>query len=69
MSLMREMTCAGIFDRFAAPQLRVARIEVDGRAAELLHARFERQARARAGLLEDHHQRAVVQRPVLLVAS
>jgi hypothetical protein len=57
----------GIFHRLAASQLRIARVQVDRRAAQLLHAGFERQARARAGLLEDHHQRAVGQRPVLLV--
>jgi hypothetical protein len=54
-----------ILDRLAAPQLRVAGVEVDRRTAQLVHAGLERQARARAGLLEDHHQRAVGQRPVL----
>jgi hypothetical protein len=48
-----------ILDRLAALQLRIAAVEVDRRTAELLHAGFERQARARAGLLENHHQRAV----------
>ena len=56
-----------IFHRLAAAELRVARVQVDRRAAELLHAGLERQARARAGLLEDHHQRAVGQRPIVLV--
>jgi hypothetical protein len=56
-----------ILDRLAAPELRIAGIQVDRRTAELVHAGLERQPRARAGLLEDHHQRAVGQRPVLLV--
>jgi hypothetical protein len=53
-----------VLHRLAAPELRVARIEVDRRTAELVHAGLEGQARARAGLLEDHHQRAVLQRPI-----
>jgi hypothetical protein len=57
-----------VLDRLAAAELRVAGIEVDRRAAELLHAGLEGQARARAGLLEDHHQRAVEQRVIRLVA-
>jgi hypothetical protein len=64
MSLMREITCGRVLHRFAAPELRIARIEVDRRAAELVHAGLEGQARARAGLLENHHQRAVLQGPV-----
>jgi len=31
----------GIFHRFAAPKLRVARVQVDRRTAELVHARLE----------------------------
>ncbi len=57
----------GVFHRLAAPQLRVTRVEVDRRAAQLLHSGFKRQPRAGAGFLENHHQRAVSQRPVLLV--
>ena len=53
-----------VFDRLAAPELRVACVQVDRRAAELVHAGLERQARASAGLLEDHRQRAVFERPV-----
>src|SRR5436309_13732172 len=33
-----------------------------------MHARLERQACARRGLLEDHGERAVLERPVALVA-
>ena len=58
---------SGIFHRLAAPQLRIARIQIDRRTTELLHTGFERQPRACAGLLEDHHQCAISQRPVLLV--
>jgi len=58
---MREMT-------FAASQLRVPRIEVNGGATQLMHAGLEGQPRARALLLEDHHQRTVEQRMVGLVA-
>jgi hypothetical protein len=57
----------GVLHRFAAPELRIAGIEVDRRAAELVHASLEGEARARAGLLEDHHQRAVLQGPMALV--
>ena len=58
----------GVLDRLAAAELRVARVEEDRRAAELVHAGLERQARARRLLLEDHRQRAVDERPVALVA-
>jgi hypothetical protein len=57
----------GVLDRLAALQLRIAAVQVDRRTAELLHAGFERQARARARLLEDHHQRTIAERPVLAV--
>src|SRR5882672_25647 len=59
---------AGVLDRLAAAELRVAGIQVDRGAAELMHARFERQSRARRGLLEDHGERAVLERPVAPVA-
>ena len=58
----------GVFDGLAAAELGITRVEVDGRAAELLHPRLEGQPRARAGLLEDHHQRPVEQRVVGFVA-
>ena len=67
ISLIREMTVLRILDRLAAPQLGIAGIQVDRRAAQLLHAGLERQPRPRAGLLENHHQCAVGKRPVLLV--
>ncbi len=56
-----------VFDRLAAPQLAVARVQVDCRAAELMHAAFERQASACRVFLEHHDQRAVEQRVVWLV--
>src|SRR5439155_4957781 len=57
-----------ILDRFAARELRVAAIEVDRDAAELIHSRLERHPRARASLLENHRQRAIAKRLVELVA-
>ena len=57
-----------VLDRLAAAELRVARVEVDRRAAELVHAGLERQRACACWLLEDHRQRAVRQRPVGLVA-
>src|SRR5690606_11806269 len=57
-----------VLDRLAAAHLRVARHERDDRAAELVHARLERHARARGVLLEDHGERAVPQRLVGHVA-
>ena len=57
----------GVFHRLAAAQLRVARVEVDGVAAELLHTCFKRQARARGAFLENHHQGAIGQRMIRLV--
>lgn len=56
-----------VFDRLAAAELRVARAHEDGVTAQLEDARFERQARARRVLLEDHRERAVVQRMIRLV--
>ncbi len=57
-----------ILDRLAAAQLRVACVQEHRVAAELVDAGFERQARTRGILLEDHGQRAVVQRvPGLVV--
>ena len=58
----------GVLDGFAATELRVARVEVDRAAAELLHPGLEREAGAGRGLLEDHDQRAVGERPVAFVA-
>lgn len=56
-----------VFDRLTAPQLGIARVEEDRVAAELVDAGFERQARTRGILLEDHGQRAIVQRVPRLV--
>ena len=58
----------GILHRLATAQLRIARVQVDGGPAQLVHAGLERQAGAGGGLLENHHQRAVCQRVVCLVA-
>ena len=49
-------------------ELRVAAIQVDRDAAELVHAGLERDARARRRLLEHHRERAIAQRLVELVA-
>ncbi len=56
-----------IFHRLAAAQLAVARVEVDGGTAQLMHAGFKRQAGAGRVFLEHHHQRAVEQRVVRFV--
>ena len=58
---------AGVLDGLAAAQLAVARVQVDRGAAQLVHARFERQARARGILFEHHDERAVDERVVDLV--
>jgi hypothetical protein len=56
-----------VLDRLGAAELAVAGGQVHHRAAHLVHAGLEADARARAGLLEDHRQRAVDQRLVALV--
>ncbi len=56
-----------ILDRLAAPQLGVAGVEEDGVATELVDAGLERQARTSRVFLEDHGQRAIVQRMPCLV--
>jgi hypothetical protein len=56
---MREITCPA--SSTGSPR------QINRRTAQLLHAGFERQARARAGFFENHHQRAVGQRPILLI--
>src|SRR3982750_2195273 len=56
-----------ILDRLAARELRVAPIQVDRDSAELIHARFERDARACRRLLEHHRERTIAQRLVQLV--
>ena len=66
-STMRLITRAAVLDRLGAAELAVAGGQVHDRAAHLVHAGLEADARARAGLLEDHRQRAVDQRLVLLV--
>ena len=57
-----------VLDRLAARELRVAAIQVDRDAAQLVHPGLERHARARRRLLEHHRERAVAQRLVELVA-
>jgi hypothetical protein len=59
---------AGVLHRLAASQLGVARVEVDRRAAELVHACLERKSGAGRAFLEDHRQRAIDQRVVRLIA-
>ncbi len=54
----------GIFDRFAAPQLSVVGAQEDGMTAELLHAGFEGDARARRLQIEDHRERSTAERLV-----
>src|SRR3990167_241775 len=56
-----------VFNRLGVAELAVARGQVHHAAAKLVHARLKAHARARAGLLENHGQRAVNQRVVLLV--
>src|ERR1019366_5263659 len=56
-----------VFDRLGAAELAVAGRQVHDRAAHLVHARLEAHAGARRGLLEDHRQRPVDERRVLLV--
>src|SRR5258708_34185225 len=53
-----------VLDGLAAAQLRLARVEHDRRASQLVDAGFERHARARRALLEDHCQHAVGERLV-----
>jgi hypothetical protein len=50
-----------IFNRLASAKLAVAGIDVNGRAAELVHPRFKAQAGAGGMLLENHRQGAVGQ--------
>ena len=54
----------GIFDRFAAPQLSVVGAQKYRVTAELLHARFERDARSRGRQIENHRERTAAQRLV-----
>jgi hypothetical protein len=56
-----------VLDRLGAAELAVAGGQVHHAAAHLVHAGLEAHARAGAGLLEDHGQRAVGQGLVLLV--
>jgi hypothetical protein len=64
---MRLMTLGAVLDRLGAAQLAVAGGQVHHAAAQLVHAGLKAHAGAGAGLLEDHGQRAVGQRVVLLV--
>ena len=57
-----------VLDRLAARQLRIAAVQVDRDAAQLIHAGLERHARARRRLLEHHRERAIAQRLIDLVA-
>ena len=57
-----------ILDRLAARELRVAAIQVDRDAAQLIHSRLEGHPRACARLLENHRQRSIAKRLVELVA-
>ena len=54
----------GIFNGFAAAELAVARVEIDGGTAELMHAGLKGEACAGRIFFEHHHQRAVQQRMV-----
>mmetsp|Transcript_11759 Transcript_11759/g.27449 ORF Transcript_11759/g.27449 Transcript_11759/m.27449 type:complete len:631 (-) Transcript_11759:1616-3508(-) len=56
-----------VLHRLGPAELAVARGEMDDRAAHLVHAGLETHTGARGCLLEDHGQRAVLQRLVLLV--
>src|SRR5690606_23387061 len=56
-----------VLDGFGPPQLRIGGGQVYGGPAQLIHAGFKRDACARAGLFEDHGQRAVVQGVVRLI--
>ena len=47
-----------VLDRLAAPQLEVARGQVEAGASELVDPDLERDARPRRGLLEDHPERS-----------
>ena len=63
----RDDACE-VFDRLSAGELGIAAVQVDGDAAELIHARFERHPGARGSFLENHRQGAVAQRLIKLVA-
>ena len=53
-----------VFHRLAAPELRVAGVEINRGAAKLLHAGFERQAGASRRFFKNHDQGAVGEWPV-----
>ena len=63
-STMREITRATSSIGSPRDELRVAAVQVDRDAAQLVHAGLERHARARRRLLEHHRERAVAQRLV-----
>src|SRR6185436_19435866 len=56
-----------VLDRLGAAELAVGGGQIHDRAAHLVHAGLEADARPRRRLLEDHRQRAVDQRRVFLV--
>ena len=57
-----------VLDRLAAAKLSIAAVQIDGDAAQLVHAGLERYPGARRGLLEHHGQRAIAQRLIDFVA-
>ena len=57
-----------VLDRLASRKVRVHAVQVDGDAAQLIHAGLERHSGARRRLFEHHRERAVAQRLVELVA-
>ncbi len=63
----RHHTCH-VFDRLAARKLGVAPVQVDGDAAQLIHAGFERHPGAGRGLLEHHGQGAIPERLINFIA-
>jgi hypothetical protein len=56
-----------VFHGFAASELSVAGVEINRRAAQLLHPRLKRQAGAGGAFLENHHQGAVCQGVIGLI--
>lgn len=58
----------GVFNRFGAAQLGIARGEVDDRAAQLIHTRFKRNPGTGAGFFKYHGKRSVMQGHMRFVA-
>ena len=57
-----------VLDRFAAPQLGIAGIEIDRRTTQLVHTGLKGQAGAGGALLKDHRQGAIGERMIGFVA-